>query len=73
MNCPVCRATVKDITPIGYRGLVVKCPKCGSYRIAESALAALLVLKTAERLEALLRARRFASYRAWPTIDRASL
>jgi hypothetical protein len=73
MDCPVCKVVVKDITPIGYRGLVVKCPKCGSYRIAENALSALLVLKMAERLEALLRTRRFASHRAWPTIDRASL
>jgi hypothetical protein len=73
MDCPVCRNAATNMTPIGYRGLVVKCRRCGSYCIAESAFAAFLKLKTEGRVKALERARELAARKVWPTIDKTCL
>src|SRR5262249_61629460 len=71
MDCPVCLAQVRDLTPGNYRGLVVECPRCGVYRVMPAALAGLRQLKTEKRLAALRRAKQFTSSRAWPTISKA--
>jgi hypothetical protein len=71
MDCPVCRAEVENLTPAGYKGLVVECPRCGVYRIMESAVAALPRLGVEERLAALQRARKMSSAKSWPTINGA--
>ena len=71
MDCPVCLAVGENLTPTDYHGLVVRCLRCGVYRIMKSALVALPKLKVEKRLEALLKAKTFASSRAWPTISKA--
>jgi hypothetical protein len=73
MDCPVCLTQGEDLTPRNYLGLVVRCPRCGVYRIMRSALVALPALKVERRLEALVKAKTFASSRAWPTISNACL
>jgi DNA-directed RNA polymerase subunit RPC12/RpoP len=57
MDCLVCTQEVKDLTPLTYKGLVVGCPRCGIYRIMQSAVAALRRLRTEQRLAALQRAK----------------
>jgi len=71
MDCPVCLAQVRDLTPGNYRGLVVECPRCGVYRVMPAALSGLRQLKTEKRLAALRRAKEFTWSRAWPTISKA--
>jgi hypothetical protein len=71
MDCPACRAEVENLTPPSYKGLVVGCPRCGVYRVMESAVAALPRLDIEERLAALQRARKMSSAKSWPTISGA--
>lgn len=71
MDCPVCTAVVEDFTPKNYRGLVVRCRRCGVYRVMETAVAALRFLKGQHRLAALSRARKLVSARSLPTISNA--
>jgi DNA-directed RNA polymerase subunit RPC12/RpoP len=73
MDCPICTQEVKDLTPLTYKGLVVGCPRCGIYRIMQSAVAALRRVKTEQRLAALQRAKDFTSTKSWPTISNACL
>jgi hypothetical protein len=73
MDCPVCKAEVEDLTPVSYKGLVVGCPRCGVYRVMESAVAALPRLGVEERMAALQRARKMSSAQSWPTISGACL
>ena len=71
MDCPVCLATGENFTPTDYQGLVVRCLRCGVYRIMKSALVALPRLKFEKRLAALEKAKTFGSSRTWPTISKA--
>ena len=57
MDCPICLRDAKDATPPTYRGLVLKCPRCGTYRVTENAISALRSLKIDARLEAFRRAK----------------
>ena len=57
MDCPICLRDAKDATPPTYRGLVLKCPRCGMYRVTENAISALRSLKIDARLEAFRRAK----------------
>ena len=68
MDCPICLATGENLTPTNYRGLVMRCPRCGVYRVMKNALVALPTLKVEKRLEALQKAKIFATSRTWPTI-----
>jgi hypothetical protein len=73
MDCPVCLAAGENVTPTDYQGLVVRCLRCGVYRIMKNAVGVLPTLKLEKRLEALKKAKRFASSRTWPTISKACL
>jgi hypothetical protein len=73
MDCPVCLTHGKNLTPSNYLGVVVSCTRCGVFRVMRSALVALPTLKVEKRLEALDKAKTFASSKAWPTISRACL
>jgi hypothetical protein len=73
MECPVCRGNVENLTPAMYKGLVLSCRRCGAYRIMPGSVAVLPTLKVEERLAALQRAKRFASRKSLPTINRACL
>jgi hypothetical protein len=72
MDCPICTRVVLNLTPPTYDGLVVGCPRCGQYRIMQSALPELMTLQIEGRLVALRKAKSSAS-QSWPTITRTSL
>jgi hypothetical protein len=38
MQCLVCTGAATDITLAGFEGIVVRCPNCGDYEVADSAL-----------------------------------
>ena len=44
-GCPVCLKDAKDASPPRYQGLVVECPRCGTYRVTQNAIAVLGSLK----------------------------
>jgi len=73
MDCPVCLASAKNTTPPQYGGLVVECRHCGIFRLTRDALAAFPSLRVAERLAALLTAKRVVSPRVVPTISTGCL
>ena len=66
MDCPVCLAAGENLTPADYQGLVMRCLRCGVYRIMKNALVTFPTLKVEKRLAALQRAKMFASSRTWP-------
>jgi transposase len=68
MQCSICGAPAKNLTPGSFEGLVVSCPHCGTYEIADSALNGFLRLDFDRRAEALQKAKRFAAPGARPTI-----
>jgi len=69
MNCPVCLASATNTTPPGYGGMLIDCGRCGIYRVTRDAWAAFPSLRVAERLAALLTAKRVVSARVVPTIS----
>ena len=73
MDCPVCLMAGENLTPTDYQGLVMRCLRCGVYRIMKNALVILPTLKVEKRLEALKKAKIFASARTWPTISKVCL
>ena len=73
IECPICRAEARNLTPITYQGLIVGCPRCGAYRIMKGAISSLPQLKVEKRLAALTKAKIFTSPKAWPTISKACL
>jgi hypothetical protein len=72
MDCPICARVVMNLTPPNYDGLVVECPRCGGYRIMQSALADLVQLPIEGRVAVLGKAQSFTSH-SWPTISKACL
>jgi hydrogenase maturation factor HypF (carbamoyltransferase family) len=73
MECPICLAEARNLTPRTYQGLIVGCPRCGVYRVMKAAIGALPRLKVEKRLEALTKAKIYTSPKAWPTISNACL
>jgi len=67
MQCPVCGAVSRDMSPGDFDGLIVDCKHCGDYAIVGSALNALLTLGFNERVDALEKARSVASPSVRPT------
>jgi len=49
MQCLVCTGEAKDITPAGFDGIVVRCPNCGDYEVADSALKRFQTASLSER------------------------
>ena len=73
VDCPICRRDALDVTPRGYHGLVVSCPRCGRYRIMREVLGTVRMFDVDKRLAALEKAKRLASAPVWPTISRGCL
>ena len=48
MQCPVCAAQAKNLTPATYDGVVVGCPRCGDYQITGTIFDKLLRLGAEE-------------------------
>ena len=69
MQCPVCAAQAKNLTPGTYDGVIVGCPRCGDYQITGTVFDKLLRLGAEERVEALQRAKQRATPGARPTIS----
>jgi hypothetical protein len=72
MDCPLCLSHAKNLTPPGYRGLVIACPRCGAFRVTENAVAPLASLKVEDRLAALERAKMVMSSTV-PTVSSGCL
>jgi hypothetical protein len=71
MECPVCGApAAKDITPHSFLGRSIRCGACGDYDISISVCdsGTLQSLDSAQRLEALNSAKRFAARNKRPII-----
>jgi hypothetical protein len=68
MNCPICGALARNISPAGFDGLVVACRNCGSYEISDAALNGLIRLDFEDRKAALEKAKGAASPAARPAI-----
>jgi hypothetical protein len=68
MQCQVCAAAAENITRPGFDGLAVRCPRCGDFEVADSALNRLLRCDADERATALEKAKRFAAPRTRPCI-----
>ena len=73
MDCPVCRYAAQNITTPRYRGLMIACHRCGSFRVTENAVAAMADLKVEHRLAALERARTLILSDPVPTITTGCL
>jgi hypothetical protein len=73
MRCEVCEAAADDQTPPGYDGVKVRCSMCGRYAVADSVLATLRALGREDRIDALNKAKRFASPGTCPIITNSSL
>ena len=73
MNCPVCLGSATNTTPPEYGGMVIECGRCGTYRVTRDALAGLPSLMVADRLAALLTAKRVVSRKVIPTISTGCL
>lgn len=71
MDCPICLAEGENLTPATYKGVVVRCGRCGVFRITKNALVAFSKLKVEGRLEALGKAKAQTFPKAWPTISNA--
>jgi hypothetical protein len=69
----ICLADAKNATPPTYRGIVVECKGCGIYRVTESALAALRLLKIEHRFAVLRMAKTLVPSRVAPTITSGCL
>jgi hypothetical protein len=69
MQCPVCAAQAKNLTPSTYDGVVVGCPRCGDYQITSTVFDKLLRLGAEERADALQKAKQHVSLGARPTIS----
>jgi len=72
MDCPICLKEAKNATPHTYRGVVVECLRCGTYRVTQDAITALASLKVDERLIALRKAKMLLGSRT-PTITSGCL
>ena len=49
MQCLVCTGAATDITLAGIDGVVVRCPNCGDYQVADSALRRFQTASLSER------------------------
>ena len=68
MECPICLAEARNLTPRTYQGLIIDCARCGPYRVMKTALATLPELRVEKRLGALMKAKMYGSPKSWPTI-----
>jgi predicted RNA-binding Zn-ribbon protein involved in translation (DUF1610 family) len=57
MQCLVCTGAATDITLAGFEGIVVRCPNCGDYEVADSALRRFQTASLSERGAALRKAK----------------
>jgi hypothetical protein len=69
MQCPVCAAQAKNLTPATYDGVVVSCPTCGDYQVTGTVFNKLLKLAPEYRTDVLQRAKARACLGARPTIS----
>ena len=53
----VCTGAATDITLAGFEGIVVRCPNCGDYEVADSALRRFQTASLSERGAALRKAK----------------
>jgi hypothetical protein len=72
MQCLICTGAARDATPAGFDGIVVLCPTCGDYEVADSALKRFRNASVAERDAALRKARSFQTG-IRPTITTTSM
>jgi hypothetical protein len=72
MRCLICGGPATDISPGGFDGLVIDCPKCKPYEVAGSIQSKLGQLDQLERASVLRKAQRFAAHGARPTISSTS-
>src|SRR5262245_46946512 len=68
MQCPVCEARARNLTPNTLDGVVVGCDQCGDYRISGAAFYEFTMLKPDRRVAALATAK-LASRAGWPLIN----
>ena len=68
MQCLVCAAAAKDLTPQNFDGHVIACPSCGKYEVAGGAWAKLQKASLQERCAALTKAASLKGFARWPTI-----
>ena len=73
MLCLVCNGDAKNITPGGFDGIIIDCPTCEPYEIADSVLHKFDKIGPEKRAEALWKAKRFASPGTRPAITSACL
>jgi hypothetical protein len=69
MQCPVCGAQAKNLTPATDDGVVVGCPGCGDYQVTGTVFNKLLRLAPDYRMDALQKAKERTSPGARPTIS----
>jgi hypothetical protein len=73
MECPICGALARNITPGEFDGLAIKCVHCGDYEVPDSALNALIRLDFDARSAALEKAKSVAGAGMRPSITTACL
>jgi hypothetical protein len=73
MDCPICGAQARNVTPGEFDGLVVKCVHFGDYEVPDSALNGLIRLDYEGRCAALDKAKIAARAGTRPSITTACL
>lgn len=73
MQCPVCGAEARDLTPGDFDGIIVDCKRCNGYEVVGAVVNDFLRLDFERRVEALEKARRAAAPGARPAIGEAEL
>jgi len=68
MQCLVCAAEARDLTPPDFDGHVVGCPSCGNYEVVGGAWNRLQSASQQERADALAKAASLKGFARWPTI-----
>jgi hypothetical protein len=69
MQCLICEGSAQNITPTGGPDyVVVRCPGCGDFEVASSALGRLKELDRESREQSLRKAKRFAATGTRPII-----
>lgn len=69
MQCLICDGPAEDITPGGFEGVIVDCPRCKPYEVAGSVQRKLSQRNLERRIGALRKAQRFAAPETRPAID----
>jgi hypothetical protein len=73
MDCPICGAQARNVTPGEFDGLVIKCIHCGDYEVPDSAVNGLIRLDYEGRRGALEKAKIVAGAGTRPSITLACL